>query len=194
MILTSVYKKYIQKSRIFLYPTLSIKRGVSVTPVQTYMAWHNVYKFEDNKFIVVYHMRKDAEFRKFEEGALLSNDYFVDFYKLEEDKGVYIFDFSDYAEDYKFIRQGKYSKLSIPYKQRILKFFKNHQKHHAHVESYLHPEKYFSAYARMLRVNRDLLVKVGELCSKPKLDAEILTCEKKILDLETFNLNLSNEK
>jgi hypothetical protein len=194
MLLTSIYKKYIQKSRIFLYPALKIRRGVSVTPVQTYMSWDGMYKFEENKFIVVYHIRQDKEFKRFEEQALLNNDLFHDFYELDNDKGAYVFDFSDHLDDYKLIRQGKYSQLSKPYKQRVLKFFKNHQRHHAHVESYLYPEKYFEMYAKMLRVNSDLLKEVGELCSKPKLDAEILISEKKILNLQTFNLNLTNEK
>ena len=192
--LTSIYKKYIQKSRIFLYPVLRIKRGVSVTPVQTYMAWDGMYEFEDNKFIVVYHKREDREFKRFEEIALINNELFLDYFEIDDNKGAYVFDFTDYAVDYKHIRNGKYSKLSTPYKQRILKFFKNHKRHHAHVESYLFPDKYFKIYANILKVNEDLLKQVGELCSKPLLDQEVLVSDKKILNLQTFNLNLSNEK
>jgi len=194
MLLTSIYKEYIQKSRIFLYPVLKIKRGVSVTPVQTYMSWENNYGFEDNKFIVVYHMREDKEFKNFEKMILLNNNLFHDFYQLDDNQGAYVFDFDDHKENYKCIRDGKYSKLSNPYKQFILKFFKNHQKHHAHVESYLYPERYFNVYSKILRVNKNLLKEVGELCSKPNLDVEILRSKKKILNLQTFNLNLSDEK
>ena len=34
-----LHKDYIQKSRIFLYPSLDIRRGTLVKPVQTYVAW-----------------------------------------------------------------------------------------------------------------------------------------------------------
>ena len=190
MVLTSIYKKYIQKSRIYLYPALKIKRGVSVTPVQTYMGWKDTYGLTDNKFVVVYHLRDDKDFKIFEEKALYNNDLFLDFYELEDGEGAYIFDFSEFAEDYKKIRMGKYSKLSTAYKQRILRFFKNHARHHAHVESYLYPDKYFKTYGKILGVQPALLEQVGELCSKPDLKQEILLTEKKVINLETFNLNL----
>ena len=67
MKITSVRKNYIQKSRIFLYPMLNIRRGVSVTPVQTYLTWENVYTVEDCKMIALYHLRDDKEFKDFEE-------------------------------------------------------------------------------------------------------------------------------
>ena len=190
MVLTSIYNKYIQKSRIFLYPALKIRRGVSVTPVQTYMAWEGMYNLKDNKFIVVYHLRDDKDFKNFEEKALLGNDNFIDFYEIEDNKGAYVFDFDIYKEDYSSIRLGKYSKLSTPYKQRVLKFFKNHARHHAHVESYLYPEKYIKTYAKILNVQPALLKRVGELCSKPELKQEELISEKKVINLQTFNLNL----
>jgi hypothetical protein len=190
MVLTSIYNKYIQKSRIFLYPALKIRRGVSVTPVQTYMSWEGMYELEDNKFIVVYHLREDRDFKNFEDKALLGNDAFVDFYEVEDNNGAYIFDYEIYKDDYNCIRRGKYSELSKPYKQRVLRFFKNHARHHAHVESYLYPEKYIKTYAKILNVQPSLLERVGELCSKPELKQEQLISEKKVINLQTFNLNL----
>ena len=47
MALNSVYKKYFQKSKVFLYPLLGIKRGVSVIPVETYFGWDGYYNSED---------------------------------------------------------------------------------------------------------------------------------------------------
>ena len=45
MKIQSLYRDYIQKSKLFLYPLLDIKRGVSVTPTETYMAWKGKYEF-----------------------------------------------------------------------------------------------------------------------------------------------------
>ena len=43
----ALYTKYFQKSMIFLYPILGIKRGTSVTPLQTYFKWEGRYTAED---------------------------------------------------------------------------------------------------------------------------------------------------
>ena len=49
MEIKSLIGTYIQKSRLFVYPMLGIRRGVSVTPVQTYLCWPNKYDITDNK-------------------------------------------------------------------------------------------------------------------------------------------------
>jgi hypothetical protein len=46
MVIKSLYKDYFQKSRVFLYPALEIKRGGSVTPVETYISWKNNYNLD----------------------------------------------------------------------------------------------------------------------------------------------------
>lgn len=193
MRLTSLYPSYIQKSRMFLYPILRIRRGVSVTPIQTYITWDNKYSLKDYKFIVLYHLRDDMEFKKFEEEKLLNNPLFDTFYELDSNFGAYVFDFSDYKSDFKKILNGKYSLLSDDYKKAILSFFKNHHRHHAYVESYLHPKKYFSNYADLLAEKKDkasmirLLTSVGELCSLPDLKEERLAVKEKVINFESIN-------
>jgi hypothetical protein len=49
-----VQKEYIQKSRIFMYPILGIRRGSSITPIETYLTMENKYKLQDCMFIAVY--------------------------------------------------------------------------------------------------------------------------------------------
>ena len=194
MRLPCLWPKYIQKSRIFFYPILRIRRGVSVTPINTYMTWENKYSLQDYKFIVTYHLRDDKEFKDFEEQKLLNNPLFHDFYELEDNTGAYVFDFSNYKSDYKKIMHGKYSMLSDEYKRTILGFFQNHRKHHAYIESYLYPEKYFDNYAEMLITDRvdklamkKLLESVGELCSLPDLEQEKLAITAKVVTFELDN-------
>ena len=198
--LTSLYKEYIQKSRIFLYPILNIPRGVSVTPIQTYMEWKGKYTIDDCKLIAIYHLRNDKEFKKFESTKLLSNKKFDNFFELENGKGAYVFSFKDSEINYKKIVSGKYSQLTSRYKYKILDFFKNHKAHHAYIESYLHPEKYFTMYSDLLNVATDVLIEVGELCSKPNftdesdlITTEILDAEIKIMNFDSINLNLPNK-
>ena len=66
MAITSLYKDYFQKSRIFMYPILEIKRGASVTPIETYLSWEDQYSLCDRKLICHYHLRDDSEFTVFE--------------------------------------------------------------------------------------------------------------------------------
>lgn len=185
MKINSIYPNYIQKSRLFLYPLLGIKRGGSVTPKETYMSWDNVYTLDDNKLIVVYHLRDDSEFKRFEDNVQ-KNKYFETFFELDDETGAYVFDFSDLKSDYKKIINGKYSKLNDDFKINILKFFKNHSKHQSYIQSYLYPSKFYNDYADVLRVPTSLLKEVGELCSLPDLTKEKLGVSAKVFNFESI--------
>ncbi len=92
MAIKMLYKDYFQKSRVFLYPILGIKRGVSVTPINTYVSWEGHYKPEDCKLICTYHIRDDKEAKMFEKSALLGNRLFHDVKLLGDDStSAYIF-------------------------------------------------------------------------------------------------------
>jgi hypothetical protein len=181
MAITSLYKDYFQKSRIFMYPILEIKRGASVTPIETYLSWENQYSLCDRKLICHYHLRDDSEFTVFEKEKLLGNKLFYDFKQVEDNKGVYVFDFNPHAEDWDNIRAGKYSKLSPNYKKRIENFYGKKDSNFAYIESYMNPEKYYKMYSEMMGVKESLLMEVGELCSHVDFNKETLkTCIKNL--------------
>ena len=69
MVINALYKKYFQKSKIFLYPLLDIKRGTSVVPSETYLSWNDTINSEDMKLICTYHFRTDDEYTKFEKNV-----------------------------------------------------------------------------------------------------------------------------
>lgn len=176
----SLYKDYVQKSRIFLYPILEIRRGASVTPIETYVSWEGQYSPKDMKLICLYHLRSDPEFLAFEKEKLYNNKHFFDFKEVEDNKGVYTFDFSNYEKDWNNIMKGQYSELSTGYKNKIEGFYGKRDANYAYIESFLYPEKYYSMYAEMLFIKEKLLSEVKELCSK-------LDFEK-----ETLNVNIKN--
>jgi hypothetical protein len=178
----SLYTKYTQKSRIFLYPFLDIKRGVSVTPIETYVSWTGLSKPEDKNLICVYHLRDDDDFKLFEKHKLLNNRHFVAFYQLPEEKAAYIFNLESEGETFDFFLQGKYSKIPEDKKKKILSFFSGNKHNHAIINSYLNPELYFNIYADLLNVNINLLKAVGELCSQPDLVKENLTSDVKHIE------------
>jgi hypothetical protein len=188
MTLKSLYRDYFQKSRVFLYPILEIRRGVSVTPIETYVCWDGHYKPEDKKFIVLYHLRNDKDFISFEKSILLGNKLFYDFKPVEENKAVYVFDFSIFGEDWDNVIAGNYSKLSKLYKKKIENFYGRKDPNFAYIESFLYPEKYFSMYSQIIDVPESLLKEVGELCSKIDLDKETLNANVKSLELRAKTL------
>jgi hypothetical protein len=175
MRIKKLYTKYAQKSKIFLYPLLEIKRGGSVTPIQTYMEWLDTYKVTDRKLLCLYYLRDDLEFKNFEKKVLLSHPKFENFFYISEDRGLYVFDFSDENDLFDKIIAGKYSTISKNHKDKILQFFSNNNSSLIYIDSYLNPQKYIKDYANLLGVTEELLKSVGELCALPDLDQEKFT-------------------
>jgi hypothetical protein len=81
---------------------------------------------------------------------------------------------------------GKYSKININTKRKILDFFDKNSGNYAYVESYLFPEKHFETYAKILGIETELLISVGELCDKPDLEREKLLMQ--VADLENITI------
>lgn len=183
MAIKTLYKDYFQKSRVFLYPVLGIKKGVSVTPIMTYVSWEGNYSLADRKLICTYHIRDDKEFRIFEKINLMGNRLFHDFKLLEDGTGAYIFDMSEHAQDFDSFVSGSYSKLSADLKKKIEAFYGAKSANFAYVESYLEPQKYFGIYAQILGEAEETLKMVGELCDKPDLGQENLHAKVKDLQI-----------
>jgi len=185
MQLSEVQSDYIQKSKIFLYPQLGIRRGGSVTPIETYTSWEGSYTFDDCVLIVLYHLRDDQDFKTFESRHLLKNKYFKDFSELANGDGVYIFDLKSMEEDYRKVLRGKYSQLSEGFKKKIINFYANQRTHQHYVLSYLEPMDFVYEYSELLNIPVKILKKVGELCNRPQFKKEQLRAKKKFLTFES---------
>jgi hypothetical protein len=186
MVINALYSKYFQKSKIFLYPLLGIKRGTSVTPDETYLSWNEKYSPEDMKLVCVYKTRTDAEYINFEANVLLKHNRLYDYVKVNESSSVFIFDFSDLKNDWDYFSSGKYSKLDNKIKNKILDFFEKNSGNYVYVHSFLYPNKWYQRYAELLNVSKSLLEEVGELCDIPDLDKENLLIT--VADLENIRI------
>jgi hypothetical protein len=178
--------EYIQKSRIFLYPLLDIKKGSDAVPIESYIAWQDKFKPEDHKFMCTYHLRDDDAFKRFERFKLLGSKLFDSFYETSDELGVYVFDFSTFGSDWENFLAGKYSKLSSSTKTAILKFFMANKSNYHYINSYLNPDQYFDIYAQLLGVEERMLKSVGELCSKPDMSKELLVAQEKTIGVFNF--------
>ena len=178
-----VYDEYIQKSRIFIYPLLDIKKGSEAVPIESYVSWTGVFDSSEMKYVCIYHLRDDDTFKRFEKVKLTGNKLFHAYYETVDGNGAYVFDMSEYKSDWNHFIDGKYTLLSSNTKNAILKFFMTNKSNYHQINSYLNPEIYFEQYANLLNVSEKLLRDVGELCSKPDLDKETLIAEIKSISL-----------
>lgn len=187
MKLTSVNRSYFQKSKVFIYPLLGIKKGESVSLIETYIGWKDKVHHDDCKLVCLYHLRTDKEFLEFEKRKLLSNIYFQEFFEVGDNKGVYIFDMRKYEDDWPNFIAGKYSKLSGRMKSSAINFQPKNTSNFAYINSFMYPEKYFGIYEELLKVDIKLLKNVGELCDRPDLEKEILIANVKDLEISPIN-------
>mgnify|MGYP003122965944 CR=1 FL=1 len=188
-----IYKNYFQKSKVFLYPLLGIKKGVRFVPVETYITWsHDLIDSKD--ILVCAYAIKDAtnnqeeleikdQFNRFVKQHLEKNELYHSRHHTNELELI-VFDLSYYKKDLQRFREGKYSEFSLITKRLIMEFFGNTGTIAEYMESYLYPEKYYEIYSDILNISIETLENVIELCDKPNLEKEDF--KKSILELELF--------
>jgi hypothetical protein len=179
-----LYGKYFQKSRSFLYPALGIKRTSSTMPSGTYVSLTGKIEPEDIKLICTFQQTDSEEFKLFEEQMLLSNPLFVEKIPVK-DYNLYVFDLEIYQADYFNFLLGKYSRLSAHLKRAIKNYYGEKSAEYKYIETYLHPEKYFEVYAKLLDIDVETLKASGELCDPCDLNKETLKIPQE--DLEVIN-------
>jgi len=170
----TLYTDYFQKSTIFLYTLLQIRRGGAASPLKTYIAYEDMIRPEHRILLCRYEKRTDDAFIKFEKEKLLGHPHFKGYFKLKDESKLYLFDFNFIGEDWDLLINGRYSQASLKTRQTILNHFEKGSANHLYVESYLFPKKYMADYARLLDVDIKVLQQVGELCDKPDFSKERL--------------------
>ena len=184
----NIYREYFQKSKVFLYPLLNIKKGIRFVPVETFISWTNHYDSKDMKLITLYDIdSSNKDFNKFEADVIYKNRYFENFYQLTDKKNIYIFDISIYKYDLNRFKNGEYSKFSKKTKEIIENFFGDIGTISKYVDSYLFPDEWHEVYAEYFNVPLQLIKDTHELCDKPNLKKENLTI--KIPEIQLFKNN-----
>ena len=101
-----VYTEYFQKSKVFLYPLLRLKKGIDFVPAETYCFWDEIYDAMDYKFICLYKTKYTKAFATFQINhlPLLKNN--MEHYDLGNEQLI-IFDMKQYRR----------KRLSLRYRQ-----------------------------------------------------------------------------
>ncbi len=185
-----LYKEYFQKSKVFLYPLLGIKKGVRFVPAQTYLSWADKYNIDSNKLLCLYTTDEDNknEFTLFSDKKLKLLPIFEKKYDIDTFNFLYVFDLTLPLKkrDIKKFKEGKYSKLSKKTKETIIKFFGERGKIAEYIESYLYPTYYWEDYSELLNISQKDLQEVGELCSKPDLQKEDFTLDCELIKKSVY--------
>jgi hypothetical protein len=181
-----IYKSYFQKSKVFLYPLLGIKKGVRFVPIETYIGWDNNEISPKDTLICVYSIEDgpatNKAFQSFAKFELKKNELYHSEYEID-DLRIFIFDLSFFKRDIQKFKEGKYSQFSRLTKKIIMHFFDNGTVAE-YMESYLYPEEYYEVYSDLLNVPISTLEEVVELCDKPDLEKEDF--KKSLIELELF--------
>lgn len=181
--INSLYGKYFQKSKTFLFPVLGIKKSAKFQPTGVYLTWKNKYTSTDNTLVVVYKKEDSEAFRSFEQTNLLSNPLFIDDDSTKDGFGLYVFDLATIKKDMNHFRRGSYSRFSNTLKKFIREHYGENSSEYKYIDTYLYPDRYFDLYAKLLNVEVHLLEEVGELCDPYDQDKEELKIEVEDLEL-----------
>jgi len=177
----SLYSRYFQKSRSFLYPVLGIKKNSRYSPTGTYISMPDKYDASDMKLIVTFKTDNTDEFQSFEQKMLTGNPLFLEKHRIRE-YTIYVFNYDMYQSDWTQFLLGRYSKLSNPIKKAIKVYYGESSTEYTYIDSYLYPDKYFEQYAKLLDVDIKDLKDVGELCDSWDLEKETLKIPVEFLE------------
>jgi hypothetical protein len=173
MAITDIYRKPFRKASLFLYPLLNINKQATIKPESVWTSFDAVIKKEEKKLICIYDTTVN-DFEKFAAKVITSRVNFLERIELEDGLHAFVFDFSIYENSWDAYLNGKYSQFDEVSKKKILSYHRSNPANVEYLISFLYPEKYFDTYARILNVDVNLLVHVGELCDKPNLESEKL--------------------
>lgn len=189
-----VYTDYFQKSKVFLYPLLRLQKGITYVPQETYVAWENMYAFENTRFLCEYKYKNVNKFKLFSHKTLERHPLYEGSVELDEGRHLIIFDFTQFKHDFDAFIEGKYSKFSLDSKIHIIDFFGDKGKIADYIQGFLSPPDVHENYADFLGVRKELLEEVYEVCSPPDLAKETLVDNNSIIYQLLKNDSISLEK
>lgn len=178
--ITSLYNRYFQKSRSFLFPALGISK-INTPPTQTFLSLDDMIKPTDRKLVCLFEHSETLKYEEFENTLLYGNNLYCDSHVVPGQSSLYIFNFDEHREDWDRFLKGQYSKFSPEFKLVIKNYYGESTPEYAYIDTYLFPEKYFDLYSTLLDVNLSIIKTTGELCNK-------YDEEKEKLILSTVNL------
>jgi hypothetical protein len=177
----TLYKRYFQKSRSFLYPALGIPRR-PIYPLQTFVALQGKIRPEDRKLICLFQHDQTPAFEEFEARHLYSSPLFIDSDVRPGEPSLYVFDYMLHDEDWDLFLVGKYSRFSEPFKNAVRQHYGEKSAEYKYMDTFLYPKKYFGLYSELLKMSKEVVATTGELCNPYDPQKEKLVISTNILE------------
>lgn len=159
------------KSLHFLYPLLGI-HSEHFKPLKVFVGVKGWIVPKERCLVCIFDTSK-TNFAYFETAHLFFHEAFKEVRQINAHQSIYVFNFP-YPQVWDHFLNGKYSRFGLKYKSYIVKTCIKEKWHVANMRSFLFPAEYFERYARLLNVPVELLHEVGELCSHPDMNQEIM--------------------
>jgi hypothetical protein len=172
--ISSLYNKYFQKSKVFLYPLIELPKTNLISSFQTYIAWENIIRQEDYKLICVFTDVDKEEFIKYEDKYIITSKYYLDKHLGLNNECVYIFDLSAFSKDWNNFLKGKYSLFSEKASLLIQKHYGIKSNEYEYIKTFLEPSKYIKLYSQLLEIDEEIIKSIGELCDPYDINKEFL--------------------
>ena len=172
--ISSLYDKYFQKSKVFLYPLLELPKTNLISLTQTYIIWENIIRQDDYKLICLYDNVHSNQFIKYENKHILDSKYFIEKHQGKNNQAIYIFNLSDFSEDWYYFLKGKYSRFSEKSNLLIQRYYGVNSNEYKYINTFLNPSDYVTLYSKLLNVSEQTLKEVGELCDVYDINKEFL--------------------
>jgi hypothetical protein len=174
--ITSLYPKYFQKSKSFIYPLVNIPKNAQFSPTLTYLSWEGVYTLNDTRLIAKYETDvKSLKWLHFLRATLFNNPFFDNYsFNDEGTIAIVVFNMTLRKDSYKHVIQGKYSQINPDMRSLILMYYGYNTPEWAYMQTFLTPLKFTSLYAKLLDCHEEKLIEIGELCDIPNFTKEHL--------------------
>jgi hypothetical protein len=166
---------------VFCFPLLGIKNSANHLLKGTYLAWDGEYNVEDLKLICQVEEHQRRMFYLDLDNVFESNPMFERKIDISSTNSVYVFDFSNYLNDWLLFVDGKYSMLSIEYKRMVILRFAKNPRQATVIRKILYPSKHYHEFAKIVDVPVSVVREVGEVLDPPDLHKEKLILENKII-------------
>ena len=186
-----VYTQYFQKSKVFLYPLLGVKKGSKYVPKSTFILWDKFYDKDDYKLILIYEHDNSLEYKIFVDQSIKPLHKYERKFKISDNKDLYLFNMKKCKHDYDCFFDGKFSQMTMEAKRKIKSYFSSAGKISKYIESFLNPEEFHDDYATAFNVSDELIKDVYELCSKPDLSKEMFREKTTEYPFDLRNISIS---
>jgi len=154
-----------------LYPLL----GFGTTeprPKQTYLAYYDEVEIEEEKLVCAYEREYSDHYVLYRDNVIKTHPKFLRMIQ-DDNFDYFIFDLSEFSEDFQYFLKGEYSKFSRRVKDLIISHYGQTKVGPIMIDMHLNPENYHEFFAQEFGSDIESWKQAHETLQAPDIDKEI---------------------